>query len=56
MALAVLCSELLKEQPNLRFKAFIVDHKVRDESATEASTVQEVLKERGQWKYWSFCL
>jgi hypothetical protein len=55
MALATLCSGLLHNRgseiasplPNLAFKAFVVDHGVRNGSDVEAENVSKVLESRG---------
>jgi len=50
MALATLCSALLhdKSSPSIKFQAFIVDHRVRDGSSTEAAAVSKELETRGK--------
>lgn len=49
MALATLCQALAKARPQYRllFKAYIVDHAARAESAREASTVAGLLQDFG---------
>lgn len=51
MVLAKLCvnlSPLYKTSPKFNFHAFIVDHKARVESSTEARTVASRLEELGK--------
>lgn len=51
MALATLCSKLQdkggQDDLNVRFRAFVVDHRVRDGSGDEAHAVAEVLGKKG---------
>lgn len=53
MALATLCSQIrqlgeshLPELPNIRFQAFVVDHKARPESTREARQVVKLLDKK----------
>lgn len=50
MALATLCRDLSTARPalGLQFKALIVDHNVREESASEASEVATILQNMGK--------
>lgn len=54
MALAALCSRLPLDEglapsfpPHFSFRAFIVDHGLRDGSSTEAKAVSRLLEQRG---------
>lgn len=50
MALATLCRDLSTAQPalGLQFKALIIDHSVRENSASEASEVASILRNMGK--------
>lgn len=47
MALASLCSGV-QNKHQLRFRAFVVDHKVRAESGDEAQAVAKILEEKSK--------
>jgi tRNA(Ile)-lysidine synthase TilS/MesJ len=53
MALASLCSGI-QNKDQLRFRAFVVDHKVRAESGDEAQAVAKILEEKSM-SFVSFC-
>lgn len=54
MALATLCRDLSTVQPGLglHFKALIVDHSARKESAFEASKIASILQNMGKGFPW----
>lgn len=54
MALAYLCKQLEQSKllGDLSFTAFVVDHKLREESTQEAETVSRWLGDLG--KYWFY--
>lgn len=47
MALASLCAGI-QSKGQLRFRAFVVDHKVRAGSGDEAHAVAKILEEKGE--------